>query len=41
VKITGRDSKGRIPGGTILERADLTFHKIDGRWYVAEYQPRH
>jgi hypothetical protein len=41
VKITGRDRKGSIPGGTILERADLTLHKIDGRWYVADYQPRH
>jgi hypothetical protein len=41
VKITGKDRKGSIPGGTILERADLTLHKIDGRWYVADYQPRH
>jgi hypothetical protein len=37
--ITGKDRKNGI-GGTRPIQATLILHKINGRWYVADYQPR-
>jgi hypothetical protein len=39
-KLTAKDRKNAV-GGTQLLPVELTLHKVDGRWYVADYQPRH
>jgi hypothetical protein len=40
VKVAGKARKSGLVG-TQLVPVELTLHKIDGRWYVTEYQPRH
>ena len=40
VRLHGTDRQGTVPYGNYVERVELTLHQIDGRRYVAEYQPR-
>jgi hypothetical protein len=39
VKVSGKDRKSALVG-TQLVPVELTLQKIDGRWFVAEYQAR-
>ena len=41
VRLAGKDTRGTIPYGNLVERVELTLHKIGDRWYVVDYQPRH